>query len=221
MFTHAAVDSVWHEPTLVLLIVLFVGMILVLKRLRAGEPPTIMIPFPYHPARVVLVGVLAILSALLVIRPAAAWYAFAEGQRELAAGRPDQARDRYAWAARIDPGTSAYHDATALAEVSLYRQSGERRRLQGAISEEQIGLELNPLDGRLANRLGELCVLLAEHTDTDVRQKQALLEQAAAYYEQAIQLDPYSPFNYVELGRLRLAQGRLGEAQAWFRQAIG
>ncbi len=219
MLVHAAVDTVFHEPALVLLLVLSSGLVLVLHRLRVPDGASVWtVPFPYHPARVVLVLVLATLLGLLVIRPAVAWYAFDKGGLELAAGRVDRAVSWYQWATRVDPGTSLYHDAMAFALVHLYRQTGEVQWLYKAVPELMIGLELNPLDGRLANRLGKLFVLLAEQTDTST-EREATLEQAATYYEQARQLDPYSPFNYLELGQLRWTQGRVDEAQAWFRRA--
>ena len=136
----------------------------------------------------------------------------------MATGRVDRALGWYQWATRVDPGTSLYHDAMAFALVHLYRQTGEVQWLHKAVLELMVGLELNPLDGRLANRLGKLFVLLAEQTNTST-EREAMLEQAATYYEQARQLDPYSPFNYLELGQLRWAQGRVDEAQTWFRRA--
>jgi tetratricopeptide (TPR) repeat protein len=87
-----------------------------------------------------------------------------------------------------------------------------------AIEERRIGLELNPLDGRFARRLGDLYVLLADRADPGAQQE-ALLQQAAVYYEQAIRLDPYAPFNYLELGKIRWAQGRQEEAQTLFKRA--
>src|SRR6266849_2503918 len=49
LMTHAAVDSVFHEPALVLLAILFAGMILVVKRVRQPGGPSIWtVPLPYH-----------------------------------------------------------------------------------------------------------------------------------------------------------------------------
>ncbi len=216
---HGAVDSVFHEPALVLLLVLFVGLILILKRLRLhGSALDRVAAFPYRPARVALIVVLSTMLAILCVRPTAAWYAFEAGEREMSAGRADRALDCFRWAARIDPGTSAYYDAAAFAEVSLYRQSGELWRIHSALSDLKVGLALNPLDGRLANRIGGALVFLAERMPAGV-EKDAALHQAAAYFEQAMQFEPYSPFNYLELGRLRWAQGRLDEAQTLLKRA--
>lgn len=216
---HAAVDSAFHEPALVLLLCLMAGLVLVLKRMRKpGSGAVLEVPFPYHPARMVLVGVLAIVLSLLAIRPAAAWYAFDRGEGEMTVGRMDQALGWFQWASRVDPGTSGYYEAAALAEFNLYRQAGEIRWLVRSIEDLAVGLDLNPLDGRLANRLGMLVVLLADRTSARA-ERESLLERGAAYFEQAMRLDPYSPFNYLELGKLRWAQGRADEAQTWLRKA--
>src|SRR5437867_2015359 len=164
---HGAVDSVLHEPALVLLMTLFAGLILVLRQLRgASGASTWVLPFPYHPARMALIGVLALVAALLVIRPFAAWHVYDGGKEEHATGRVDQALQWYQWAARIDPGMSAYHDAVASAEIELYRQTGDLRRLVDAERAFRVALELNPLDARLANHRGGLLILLAERAPT-------------------------------------------------------
>ena len=219
ILTHGAVDSVFHEPAIVLLLCLFAGLILVLRRMRtSGSFSVVEVPFAYRPIRAVLIVVLAALLGILVIRPAAAWYAFDEGEREMAVGRVGHALDWYQWATYIDPGTSSYHDAVAATQVRIYLQSGAVQQLHGAASELQVALELNPLDARLANQLGQLFVFLAEQAPTKT-ERQALLEEAEGHYEQASRLDPYSPFNYFELGKLQWTQGRVPEAMALFTRA--
>lgn len=219
ILVHAAVDAVFHEPAIVLLLVLSAGLILVVKRLNAPAHAAVLtVPFPYHPARVLLIGVLAVVLGVLSIRPAAAWFAFEKGGQELAAARIDRALAWYEWAARIDSGMSVYHDALASTHVDRYRQSGEVRWLDEAVNELRVGLKLNPLDARLANRLGLLFLLLAQQSDAGEGRK-TFLEQAAVYYELAIQLDPYSPFNYLKLGQLRQGQDRDEEALALFGRA--
>ena len=219
ILVHAAVDAVFHEPAIVLLLVLSAGLILVVKRLNAPAHAAVLtVPFPYHPARVLLIGVLAVVLGVLSIRPAAAWFAFEKGGQELAAARIDRALAWYEWAARIDSGMSVYHDALASTHVDRYRQSGEVRWLDEAVNELRAGLKLNPLDARLANRLGLLFLLLAQQSDAGEGRK-TFLEQAAVYYELAIQLDPYSPFNYLKLGQLRQGQDRDEEALALFGRA--
>jgi O-antigen ligase len=220
ILVHAGVDAVFHEPALVLLAILFAGMILVVKRLRQPEGSSFWtVPFPYHPARAVSIGAVAVLCALLIVQPAAAWYAFDKGAGESAVGREDRAFDWFQRATLIDPGTTAYRDALALTEVRLFHQSGDPRWLLRAVDELAMCLELNPVDGRFAHRLGVLHVLLADRVGPGPQQE-SLRRQAAAYFEQAMRLDPYSPFNYHELGTIRRAQGHKEEALALFRRAI-
>ena len=220
ILVHGGVDAVFHEPALVLLAILFAGMILVVKRLRQPRGPSVWtVPFPYHPARAVSIGAVAVLCALLIVQPAAAWYAFDKGASEVGVGREDRAFDWFQRATLIDPGTTAYRDALALVEVRLFHQSGDLQWLLRAVDELTMSLRLNPLDGRFAYRLGMLHVLLADRVGPGSQQED-LRRQAAAYYEQAMRLDPFSPFNYHELGKLRWAQERKEEALALFRRAI-
>lgn len=218
-FLHAGVDSVFHEPALVLLMILFVGMILALKRLQAPEWGAAWVfPLPYHPARAALVGVFALVMTVFVIQPAAAWYAYEKGEGEAAVGRGDQALEWFQRAVLVDPGTASYRDAVALQCVRLYHRSGDPQWLLQAVEELQMGLELNPLDARPAHRLGTLHMLLSGRAGSG-DQRAALQQQAAVFYEQAIRLDPYSPFNYLELGKVRLGQGRVEEARSLLMQA--
>jgi tetratricopeptide (TPR) repeat protein len=202
-----------------MLIVLFVGLILVVKRLKEGESAAVwMVPFPYHPARIALVGTLAFLLMFIMIQPVAAWYAFERGEREMMEGTLDRALVSYRWATLIDPGTSAYHDAVAFTEARLFQRTDDIRWANRALGELRAGLELNPLDGRLANRMGSLYALLAQREKARP-EREIMMEQAIAAFDRAIRLDPYSPFNYFELGKLRWRQGRMDEAEALFRQA--
>ncbi len=220
ILVHGMVDSAFHEPALVLLLCTFTGLILVLHRKRTSDSTLALeVPFPDRPARVVVVVVLTTLLGLLVIRPAAAWYVFDKGERERTVGQEGQALEWFERATRIDPGMTTYHDAVALSEVRLYHQSGDPRWLLKAVEALSVSLVLNPLDARFASRLGAIHVLLADRAGVE-EEREALLGKAAAYYEQAMRLDPYSPFNYHELGKLRSAQGREEEALALFRRAI-
>src|SRR2546425_13068283 len=115
-------------PALVLLAMLFAGMILVVKRVRQPGGPSIWtVPFPYHPVRAVSIGAVAVLCMLLIVRPAAAWYAFDKAEDEVASGRADRAFEWFQRATFIDPGTTAYRDALALTEVPLFQESGDRK----------------------------------------------------------------------------------------------
>ncbi len=215
LLTHAAMDSVFHQPALAMLGVLFTGLIVVVKRRSSpNESAVWRVPFASHPARTASVVVLAVLATVLIVRPAAAWYAFDRGETEMTAGRVERAWGWYQWATRIEPGTTAYRDAIALTKIRLYEQSGNVRWLLDAAEEFRIALNLNPQDARLAHREGNVRVLLAERPEYGDK-RGALLQQAAAAYEHALQLDPYAPLYYYDLSRVRLVQARDQEAIAW------
>src|SRR5256712_3699686 len=89
---HGGVDSVLHEPALVLLMTLFAGLIVVLRRLRGASGASAwVLPFPYHPARMALIGVLAIVAAPLGIRPISARARYDKGKDDHSNGRVDHA----------------------------------------------------------------------------------------------------------------------------------
>ena len=220
ILVHAAVDSVFHEPALVLLLILCGSLVLVVKRLDSPDRvPAWNIPFPYHPVRVAVVWLMAAASAFLIIQPAAAWFAHEQGNIASQSGQSDRAWEWYRRATFIDPGTTAYHDAAARMNVMRFYASGDPQWLIQAVEEITICQELNPLDGRVPFRLGMLYLLLAERVTAD-EQRGNLVARAAASYEVAIKVDPFSPFNYLELGKIRWRQGETENAQALLMKAI-
>jgi O-antigen ligase len=220
ILVHAAVDSVFHEPALVLILILCGSLVLVMKRLDSPNPvPVWSIPFPHHPARVAIVWLMAAVSTFLIIQPAAAWFAYEQGNVASQSGRTDRAREWYRRAILIDPGTTAYHDASARMNVAQFYASGDPQWLIQAVEDMAICQELNSLDGRVPSRLGMLYLLLAERA-TSNEQRDDLVAHAAESYEGAIKVDPFSPFNYLELGKIRWQQGQSEEAQALLTKAI-
>jgi tetratricopeptide (TPR) repeat protein len=71
----------------------------------------------------------------------------------------------------------------------------------------------------LPYRLGTLYLRLAELAPFG-KQRTELIAQAAASYADAIKADPFSPFNYVELGKIRWLQGDVEAANSLFSQAV-
>lgn len=220
ILVHAAVDSVFHEPALVLLLILCGSLVLVLKRVNSPDHvPVWNVPFPYHPARVVLVLILVAFSALLAIQPAAAWFAYEQGNIASRSSLNERAWKWYHRAMFIDPGITAYRDAVARMYVTRFYTSGDPKWLIQAVSEIVTCQELSPLDGRVPSRLGALYLLLAERA-TSNEQRGNLVVRAVESYERAIKVDPFSPSNYLELGKIRWRQGQSEEAQTLLMQAI-
>jgi predicted Zn-dependent protease len=106
-------------------------------------------------------------------------------------------------------------------------QKFEQTRILGegeaAVQELRTAIALNPLDGRLPGLLGHVYGSLAAAVSSvgpSNDRASAWHHEALAAYQQAIALEPFQPFNRLELGRLYLAMGERGEAQAIVRSAV-
>ena len=220
ILAHAAVDSVFHEPALVLLLIMCGSLVVVLKRFNSPDPaPTWTVPFPYRPARLAMVVLLGAASVFLIIQPAAAWFAYEEGNVASQHGQSERAGEWYRRATFIDPGTTAYRDAVARMNVTQFYASGDPQWLLHAVEELEICQELNPLDGRIPSRLGMVYLVLAERTMSN-EQRGELIARAVKSYERAIEADPFSPFNYLELGKMMWRNGQYEKAQALLKTAV-
>ena len=219
ILVHGTVDSVFHEPALVILLIVSGALVLVLQSVKKADLLRWSLPFSFHPLRLTLTLFCGVVLAALIIQPAAGWYAHARGQAEAQARQPELALDWFRLASQIDPGTTGYHDAVARTAVQLFYQSGDPQWLVKAVEEEAQAVELNPLDGRFPYRLGTIYGLLAEQK-MSTKQQEFLVNQAEQAYEQALRVDPYSPLSYMALANIRLPQGRVGEAKSWLHRAV-
>lgn len=218
---HASVDSVFHEPALVLLAVLLVGLVLALGRIsgviQSGDQR---FPFVYHPIRVAGVILTSTLLAFLVVQPAAAWFASQRGDQYIVSGDSVGAIEWYQRAVLIDPGSTAIRDGIARLYLHRFNQSGDAGWILQAVDHLKISMVLNPLDGRVPYRLGTLYILLADQPALRM-QRDRLIGEAVGVLEKAIKVDPYSPFSYAELAKLRRMQGEIISARQLLERAIG
>jgi O-antigen ligase len=219
ILVHATVDSTFHEPALVLVLIISGTLMFSLHLLKGLERISwVRVPFRYHPIRVALMGVCGMALVVLIIQPAAAWYAHERGEIEARSGNIDTALDWYTRAAIIDRGTSAYHDSIARLAVQMFHRSNDPEWLIKAAEEETIAMELNPLDGRFPYRLGTIYSLMADQHISG-QQRELLWDGAAGSYSKAIDVDPFSPFSYFELAKLRIRQDHLEEAKRLLEKA--
>jgi tetratricopeptide (TPR) repeat protein len=216
LLIHAAVDSVFHEPALVLLLVVCGSLALSFRQPKRSQ---IRIACPRSPAVTAAAVVLFVLLGLVLARPAAAWFAFEKGNASSKDGRKEISYQWYQWASAIQPGNTVYWDVVAQSKVDLFRVSGNPVRLAEAVEHIQLCRDLNTLDARFPARLGSLYLLLADQL-TKSEEKERLIAAASKSFEEAIVLDPFSPFNYAELGKLRWRQGKLDEARDFFVRAL-
>ena len=212
LLLHAAMDSSLHEPALVVLLLLTGGLIHNLY-LRARPEAVLWWPvaLTYHPFRAACVVAGVVVIGAVCAQSTIAWFAHEEGKRHAARTDLHGAFAWYVRAARIDPGTTGYHDSIARTALQLYSESGVYDWLLQAAEEESIAKKLNPVDARFAYRSGSIYGLMATQARTNA-QRDELLSKAADAYADAIRLDPHLAFSYFELARLRLAEGRVQAA---------
>lgn len=219
ILVHATVDSIFHEPALVLVLIISGTLVFSLHLLKGPEQfYWVRVPFPYHPFRVTLVAVCGMALVALIIQPGAGWYAHERGETEARSGNIDTALDWYTLAAVVDPGTTAYHDSIARVAVQMFHRSNDPEWLIKAVEEETIAMELNPLDGRFPYRLGTVYSLMADQ-HVSGQQHKLLWDDAARSYSKAIDVDPFSPFSYFELAKLRIRQDHMEEAKHLLEKA--
>jgi len=220
VLTHAAVDSVFHEPALVILMIVSGGIVLSVWHASAvANRRTWELSLPRGILSISLVFGLAVLLGGLIVQPAAGWYAHEDGERLLRDGKTAEALARIRLATIIDPGTSAYHDTVARVAAHQYHVTGEPHWLEEAIEEEQLAMLLNPLDARFPYRLGLLYVNRAKLSALDHERLQ-WTALATASQERAIERDPFTPQSYLELARIRIDQFRFDEARDLLERAI-
>lgn len=217
---HALIDSVFHEPALVLLLIVAGSLVLAVGRIRseADQMPSEM-AIHYNRGRKVIMGIVLSILLLLTVQPAIAWFAFEQGNEQIRAHRVDQALEWYRIATTIQPWNAAYHNAIASSNVALFHTSGKQVLILDAVDEMKLCISLNPLDGRYPYRLGTLYQLLGEQSSNPQDQTE-WFRHAAASYQMAATKDPYAPVNYVAMGKLQLRQGSLQEARESFAKAI-
>ena len=218
---HALVDSVFHEPALVLLLILAAAMVLAMGRMRCSEdPPQPQLVIGYTRCRALIGGLILSILLVLTVQPATAWYAFEQGNSALSSGDLRRSVRWYAIAIKIEPWNASYHNALASSEIALFQQSKDRAWIVDAVEEMKMCSTLNALDGRYPYRLGTLYQLLAETAETSQEKSARRLAEAADSFRQAVIRDPYFPPSRVALGKIQRLDGELRQARTSFSEAL-
>lgn len=219
----AAVDSNLHEPAIAIVLVLDIAVLLSARRLLEGEAvATLRIPVR---SRALWAGLgIAVMAALavLVLRVGMGWMAYEEGGRALARENVPGAIEAYRRSVELDPGVALYHSALAAAYFREFERTHALAPAEMAAREMQEAMALNPLDGRLAGLLGHVFASLAavQPALASSEASVAWRRTAVAAYSQAVKLEPYTPFNRFELGRLYMALGEREKAESIVRAAV-
>jgi O-antigen ligase len=218
---HALVDSVLHEPALVLLLILAAAMVLAMGRMKCNEDsaqPQLVIG--YTRCRALIGGLILSILLVLTVQPATAWYAFEQGNHALSSGDLRTSVRWYAVAIKIEPWNASYHNALASSEIALFQQSKDPDWIVDAVEEMKMCSTLNALDGRYPYRLGTLYQLLAETVDTSPEKSARRLAEATDSFRQAVIRDPYFPPSRVALGKIQRLDGELRQARTSFSEAL-
>lgn len=220
ILTHAAVDSVFHEPALVLLLILLGGVVLALRKpVGPQEDIEWSLRLPYHPTRIALAGFAVAALAILIMRPAAAWFMVEYGNKAVTGYDNHAAIQWYRYASLVDPAATPVRDGLARFYLQQFKLTGDPEWLRQAAEEIEVGMSFNALDGRMPYRLGTIYTLMAEQRIA-APHREELLAQAERALEKAISVDPFSPFGYFELGKLLRGRGDRTRTRQLLEQAI-
>jgi tetratricopeptide (TPR) repeat protein len=224
VLAHAVIDSNLHEPGIVIVLIVAVAILCSVRRLSTGipGPSTRFIARP----RWVWAGcslLLLLTVGMAVLKHGAAWLFFESGSRAQAERDIARAIADYQVAVSLDYGKALYHSSLAAARFQEFQQTLETTAAQAAIDEMLTAIRQNPLDGRLAGILGHVYGSLAttSHSGFIEKATQEQLEaKAILAYEQAKQLEPFSPLHRLELARLYLDRGEQQKAFAEAGEAL-
>ena len=132
-----------------------------------------------------------------------------EGERLLAAGRADEARETFTRAARIDPSSSRPLLGRAEAGIAVFDRAENRVGLYASILDDlEAARRINPRDS------GPLRRLIRFHRDLGA------LEKAGGYLEEALALQPRNAYFLYELAGIELRRGEYLPAARRFRRAV-
>ena len=217
---HASVDSVFHEPALVLLLILEGGLAVAFERYtRHTQTTSWTFSPPYHVTRIILIVVALGAMVALAVRPAAAWLLSNQGNSARADHDTLSAIQWYRYASIADPGSTSVRDELARLYIQQFSETGTPEWLDQAAGEMTVAMALNPLDGRAPYRLGTIYRLLAEQPAL-AAYRNSFNAQAAEAFKKSINVDPFSPFGYFELSKLHRERGDLTSAQQLLERAI-
>lgn len=219
IMVHAAVDSNLHEPAIVIVLILFTTILLSAKRLSQPDMPrrTVLIRHPIVWGACAAIGL--VLATALVTRLGVAWLAFEAGSHALERKNLERAVEYLGQAVELDPGKTLYRSSKAAAYFHLFQQTRSPTDLAVVVDELKRESALNPLSARPFKLLGDIYASDAPGA-AGPDQRSALLQQAVAAYEQAVEREPFNPYYQLELGRIYLASGDGDKAERLVRGAV-
>ncbi len=221
--TQALVDANFHEPAIALLFAFYGGVLLCLKMLLFPER-RLTIALPDRDRRYVRfyrasILVIAVLLSVVMARPMVAYSYARFGDRSLQAGEAERAVRLYNWATWWDPGKTQYHSSLAAALFQRYHDTGEMDWTNDATFELNYSRSLNTQNEEYPRRLGDIYSFLAFGTAESDTQEY-LYQNALRYYQRAVDLNPYQPNNFEEMGKIYVKLEDPDAAKLVFKHAV-
>jgi len=144
-----------------------------------------------------------------------AWVYFDAGSRAQQEGNLVKAIENYQAAVWLDSDKALYHSSLAAVHFRTFQQTLQESSAQVTLDELSQAIRHNPLDGRLRGIQGHVYATLARaiafHAAAASR-RQEFIRRAIQSYEEARELEPFSPFHRLELGRLYWSVGERQKA---------
>ncbi len=225
---HAGVDSNLHEPALAIVLIFSVGIVLSTRQLVEGVvKPGLRIPVKLR--RIVLmigIGVVGI-AGITVVKLGVAWAAYEAGSHALESQNVPAAIKSYQTAVALDSAKALYHSSLAAAHFQVFQQTHTLQSWRASVDEVQLAIQLNPLDGRLFALLGYVYVNFSSSLSPLYSTASAISEQrlswlraASKAYQRAVELEPFTPFYLLELGKIYQELGERETAEAYVKRGI-
>ncbi len=216
-FAHALVDSNFHEPALVIS-VLILSTFLVDRNLfqvtdfRELSRLKKIIFYPVSIAIFIVLG-------FIVVKPAVGWHFYSKGYAQIKNQKEDFAQINYKKAIFWESQNARYHNALANANFIIFQKTNYYSWVFKALEDLNQALRLNPLDGNYLKLKGEIYQALAARERNPVQIKE-LLDNAFTNDKEALKLLPYDASLYVALGSVEEASGKTEDAERHYNQAI-
>jgi O-antigen ligase len=216
-FIHALVDANFHEPGLVIA-VLVVSTSLFRADLFKFVQFTKSGMFKKEIYYLAAMGVFISLG-ILIVKPALAWHFYSKGYAQLKNDQDDAAQFNYRMAILFEDKNARYHSALAHAYFNRFASKRDYHWVFRALDELNYAVGLNPIDGNYFRLKGEVYQALAarEHLQKDI---QELLNEAFTNYQAALKLLPYDASLCVALGQVGEALGKMEDAGKLYDRAI-
>lgn len=220
ILSHGLVDSNLHQPSVVILLIIFVGTIIAINKIYSDDKKRVFI-IRKREGRFYYVSfiLIAILLTILIVRPCIAYYLYSYGEKNSKKGDLNRAAELFRWAILFDPGNTSYHYSLSASAFYKFQEDRDPKLINEAVSELNYAKVLNPINTLFPNRLAFIYQNLAVSTK-DSTERKKFLEEAEKNYKESIQLSPFYASNYAGLGEVYFALGDKGQAKREFIKAL-